>query len=73
MALEVELDFFEIHRAEWCREHNGKFAVVQDETLLGFFGEFETAFKAGVNAFGGGRNFLVKQVFSVDPIYFVPG
>jgi hypothetical protein len=36
MALETEVAVFETHRLEWCVDHHGQFAVVQDETLLGF-------------------------------------
>lgn len=71
MALETELAFFEANRAEWVKEHETKYAVVQDETLLGFFDEWEEAFKAGIKAFGGGRNFLVKQVWLIEPVYYV--
>jgi hypothetical protein len=71
MALETELAFFDSHRTEWTEHHNAKFAVIQGKKLLGFFDEWEDGFKAGIKAFGGRREFLVKQVWIVEPVYVI--
>ncbi len=71
MPLETEVAVFEKHRLEWCYSHRGRFAVIQDETVLGFFDEWEQGLKAGFKAFGCSRPFLVKQVFAVEPVYLI--
>jgi hypothetical protein len=69
--LETELKVFEAHREEWSREHRGKFVVIQDQTILKFFDEYADAFRAGLERFGVGRSFLVKQIWRTEPVYFV--
>jgi hypothetical protein len=69
--LETELRVFADRRQEWVRTHLGKFVVIQDETVLDFFDQYEDAFRAGVKRFGADRNFLIKQVWKTEPVYFV--
>jgi hypothetical protein len=70
--LKTELEVFEEHRWEWAQSHLGKFVVIRDETFLGeFFDEYEDAFRAGISQFGADRNFLIKQVWKTEPVYFV--
>ena len=69
-SLRLELDLFEKHRREWLLLHVGKFAVVSGTTVAGFYPDFESAFRAGLRKFGF-RDFLVKQVCAVDPVYVV--
>jgi hypothetical protein len=73
MALERELAFFEAHRLEWVKEHSGKFVAVQDETLLGFFDEWEQAVMAAYKAFGASREFLIKEVLEKDRVVYIGG
>jgi hypothetical protein len=70
--LETELRVFNEHHQEWVQSHLGKFVVIQDRTIMKeFFDEFEDAFKAGVGRFGGSRDFLIKQIWKTQPVYFV--
>lgn len=70
--LTTELSVFENHRRKWVQSHPGKFVVIQDETVLSeFFDEYEDAFRAGIRRFGADRNFLIKQVWKTEPVYFV--
>lgn len=72
MALEKELEIFEEHRDEWCDSNRGKFVVIQGEIILEpFFDEWEDGLKAGYTRFGVTRPFLVKQIFAVDPVFFI--
>ncbi len=69
---EKELDVFEEHRTQWAREHLGKYVVIQDaHALEEFFDAYDEAFRAGLREFGVGRNFLVKQIWVKEPVYFV--
>jgi hypothetical protein len=70
--LEIELGVFNENRTEWVQTHLGKFVVIQDRTIIGqFFDAYEDAFLAGVEQFGTGRNFLIKQIWRTEPVYFV--
>jgi len=70
--LETELRVFEDNRREWVQLCPGKFVVIQGETVLKeFFDEYEDAFRAGIRRFGADRNFLKKQVWKTEPVYFV--
>jgi hypothetical protein len=69
---EKELEVFEKHRTEWSRDHHGKYVVIQDSRALDeFFEAYDEAFRAGLREFGVSRNFLVKQIWVKEPIYFV--
>lgn len=67
----MELEMFEQHRKEWSRSHPGKYVAIQGEAIEGFFGSYAEALRAGLQKFGVGRQFLVKQVWMTEPVYFV--
>jgi len=67
-----ELLVFQQNRDEWLRSSLGKFVVIQDSVVAeGFFDTYSEALKAGIQKFGVGRGFLVKQVWMTEPVYFV--
>ena len=67
-----ELTVFEQHRKEWSRSHPGEYVVIQDDVIAeGFFKNYADAFQAGLQKFGVRREFLVKQVWKTEPVYFV--
>jgi hypothetical protein len=71
LALEAEVAFFEAHRARWIAEgHEGQWAAIQGDRLLGFFGSMTDAYALGVRAFGS-EPFLIKEVRARDPIAIV--
>lgn len=68
----AELGVFETHRAEWSRSHPGDYVVIQGDVVAeGFFGSYAEAFRAGLSKFGARREFLVKQVWPTERVYFV--
>jgi len=70
--LKTELSVFDKHHHEWVQSQLGKFVVIQDQTVVeGFFDEYEDAFRAGIRRFGADRDFLVKQIWKTQPVYFV--
>ena len=70
--LEAELRVFEDHRWEWAQFHLGKFVVIREGTVVNsFFDDYEDAFRAGIQQFGAERNFLIKQIWKTEPVYFV--
>lgn len=67
-----ELRVFERHRRDWSQSHPGKYVVIQDNVIAeGFFDTYADALKAGLQRFGVRRNFLVKQIWITEPVYFV--
>ena len=71
MVLEKELQFFERNRAAWLIHHEGKFALVHGEELLGTFDSPESAYADGVNRIGN-VPFLIKPIVRVEPIEVAP-
>jgi hypothetical protein len=70
-AFSAELKVFEQHREEWSRSHPGEYVAIQGDAIEGFFGSYAEAFRAGLQKFGIGREFLVKQVWMTEPVYFI--
>ena len=67
-----ELKVFHKYRDEWVHSNPGKFVVIQDSIVAeGFYDTYSDALRAGLRQFGVGRSFLVKQVWSTEPEYFV--
>jgi hypothetical protein len=67
-----ELAVFEEHRTEWSQVHPGKFVAIQDRKVAeGFFVSYAEALKAGLRAFGASREFLVKQIWLTEPVYYI--
>ncbi len=59
--LEREFATFEKNKAWLLQKHEGKFALVKREVVLGTFDTFEKAYEAGLDQFGTDP-FLVKQI-----------
>jgi len=70
-ALQKELMVFEQHKGEWLQNHPGDFVVIADETIAGFYQDYESALKAGLSRFGIRATFLIKQVWAEEPIYLI--
>ena len=69
--LAVELGFYAQHKAEWLALRTGQYAVIKDSGLLGFFPNFESAYRAGAARYGLETDFLVKQILEYEPVFFV--
>jgi hypothetical protein len=67
----AELAVFDRHRAEWYRSYPGRFVAIQDDEVEGFFETYAEALKAGLRKFGVRKGFLVKQVWTTEPVYLV--
>lgn len=61
MLLEQEINYFEEHLGELLEHHEGQFALVKRDRLVGTYSTFKEAYEAGVQEFGI-EAFLVKQV-----------
>lgn len=69
--LAVETKVFQDRREEWLPEHTGAFVAIQGEEVAGFFESYADAFTAGLQCFGAQKNFLIRQIWQTDPVYFV--
>lgn len=69
--LKQELSFYNANKSEWLHEHAEEFVVISGEQVGGFFPDFETAFKRGIQAFGVAKPFLIKEVCATEPVYVV--
>jgi hypothetical protein len=69
--LTVELELYEAHKSEWLRSHRDQFVVVKGNIPLGFFVDFQGAYRAGVEEYGIDSDFLVKRVVPQEPVFFV--
>jgi hypothetical protein len=67
----TELAVFERHRSEWSLSHPGEYVVIQDDVVAGFFASYAEALKIGLQRFDVRRDFLVKQVWTTEPVYLV--
>jgi hypothetical protein len=69
--LQSELKVFAEHKQEWLRSNPGEFAVIVGNTFVGFYPDYETAFRAGLAVAGLGKSFLLKQVWAEEPVYLI--
>ena len=69
--LAAELECFSRHKAEWLAHKTGQYVVIKGIEPLGFYPNFEAAYRAGAAAYGLDTDFLVKQVLEHDPVFFV--
>lgn len=70
-ALMHELDYYARHKGEWLRQKSGKYVVIKQGNVLGFFASFEKAYRAGATSYGIDTSFLVKQIVENEPVFFL--
>lgn len=71
MPLEMELGFFNENRADWLKHHQGKYVVILQRELGGFFDNAEAAFVAGLERWGN-VPFLLKKVVDEETVEQIP-
>jgi hypothetical protein len=70
-TLRTELSVFERHKRDWLKSNPGKFVVIAEKTVAGFYSDYESAFQAGLKKFGVDAAFLIKQVWEEQPVYLI--
>jgi hypothetical protein len=68
--LQSELQMFRQCKQEWLKGHEGEFVVISDQTVAGFYPDYESGLRAGLKKFGL-RSFLIKQVLAEEPVYHI--
>lgn len=71
MPLERELATFTRKLDELRAEHEGKFVLIQGDTLVEVFTSYEDALKAGYARFGVATPFLVKRIVTLEQAQFI--
>jgi hypothetical protein len=69
--LTVELEFYEAHKADWLKGHRDEYVVVKGNVALGFFVDFQKAYRTGVEKYGIDCDFLVKRIVPQEPVFLV--
>jgi hypothetical protein len=69
--LTAELAYYAQHKYKWLKLQSGKYVVLKGDAVLGFYPNFELAYRAGATEYGINTDFLVKQILEHDPVYFV--
>lgn len=69
--LALELDYYGQHAREWVAKKAGQYVVIKNTGVLGFYPDFETAYRAGVATYGIETDFLVKQILEYEPVFIV--
>ena len=68
--LHTEMKLFEKSRAEWLAEYRGKFVLIKETEVAGFYTAFEDAFNIGVEKYGR-EKFFVKEITELEPVNYV--
>jgi len=69
--LAVELDYYRQHMREWATQKAGQYVVIKNTGVLGFYPDFEAAYRAGAGTYGLETDFLVKQILEYEPVFIV--
>jgi hypothetical protein len=70
-SLKREFEIFESNRLEWSRKYEGKYAVICNGDVLGFFDNYAEALQAGIAKFSVKAEFLVQQVCEEEPVFVI--
>lgn len=70
---ELESDFqvFESHRKEWLEHSEGKYVVIHQGNVAGFYDDYAAGLRAGVEQFGPNAKFLVQQICVEEPVFVI--
>ena len=70
MPFEQEKRVFDQNRAEWLRlGREGKFVVIKQEVVLGFYHDLPSAYAAGAKAYA--QNFFVRKITREDEVQII--
>ena len=60
MALEKSIECFERNRSEYAQKQHGKFVVIHDDEVLGFYDDITDAYTKGTEKYEPGT-FLIRK------------
>jgi len=62
---------FEQNRGAWAQHHQGEYVLLRGDDAEAFFPDYESAYKAGLDRYGRGKDFLIQQVCAVEPVFVI--
>ncbi len=69
---DAENEIFEKKRMKLCEDHTGKQALVKAPDYLEVFDTTDAALEAGLEQFGHGAHFMIKEILPEDRVLFIP-
>lgn len=69
--LTTELQLYAERKKDWIQSNAGQFVVIVGTSVVGFFPDYESGFKAGLRKVRSAENFLVKQIWAEEPVYLI--
>lgn len=66
--LEKEYKYYLCHLDEFCQEHLHHFILIKKDKVVGFYGSYAEALKAGVNGLGN-VPFFIKEVEREEAVH----
>lgn len=66
-----ERRYFEQNKSKWLRRHRDCFVAIYGIEHTDFYADYSAALRAGLQTFGLGKRFMVKQVLPKEPVYVV--
>jgi hypothetical protein len=69
--IDTELQYFNENLPEWLKSQSGKFALIKNRELIGFYNTFEEALTEGARRFGL-QDFLVRAVLPFQDKISIP-
>lgn len=71
MSLEKELQYFQSHRDELLKHHEGSYVLIVGSQFVGAFTTEAEAYAAGLRKVGN-KPFLIRRVTAEDEIVHIP-
>lgn len=68
--LQKESAMYESKKKEWAKTHNHEFVLIHGDNVIGFYLDFNTAFKAAIDKFGPLEDFFIEEVLDHIPTNF---
>ncbi|MBI3576009.1 MAG: hypothetical protein HY083_10225 [Gammaproteobacteria bacterium] len=69
--LDTERKIFQVSQPKWLKEQPGKFVLIKDEKVVGFFSTQDEALTEGARLFGL-NSFLIRQVEQTEELVYIP-
>jgi hypothetical protein len=70
-GLKADFQVFETHRKEWLQKHEGKYVVIHNSEVIGFFDDYRAGLRTGISKFGAASEFLIQQVCTEEPVFVI--
>ncbi len=70
-TLKKEVQTFKAHKKEFLSKSKGKYVLIKNSEIIGFFDNAENAYREGLKKFGN-VPFLIRQIAEKEPVVYIP-